>query len=175
MTIGIDIDDTITETSLIANQYLKKYPEYQELSDYHMLEKNVFKKFVKDNVLDIQNNAPLKDGVKECIDYLRKNGHKVILITARGANGFTFLKSETKKYLEKNNIVVDDIKFGKNYKGKTCKKENVDIFIDDKEEVLDEVKKWGIKTIRFCNLEEKSKHQKVSTWTDMLKFFMDYN
>lgn len=171
MTVGIDIDDTITETSLTANLYLQKNPKYIGIIDYHELEQEEFVNFVKNNVSDIQKNAPLKTGVKECINYLRENGHKVILITARGSNGFDFLIPETKQYLERNNIIVDDIVFRKKYKGKTCNKEKVDIFIDDKEKVLDEVKKWNIKTIRFCSKKENSKHYKANSWGHLLKMF----
>ena len=40
MRIGIDIDNTITETSLLANYLVKKDNKYNEEQDYHNLKKD---------------------------------------------------------------------------------------------------------------------------------------
>lgn len=170
MTLGIDIDDTLTETSETANKYLKKYDKYKHLEDYHLLDNKTFKNFMKANLKAIQESVPLKDGAKEFIDYARSIGHKVVIITARGSKSYEFLIPLTDKYFEINDLVVDEIKYRQEVKGKACLDLGVDLFIDDKETVLNEVKEKGIKTIRFCSKTEKSKHEKISNWQEAYKF-----
>ena len=45
MILGIDIDDTITNTSIVVNKYFKQ--EYPEYPNRHLLPKKEYKKFLK--------------------------------------------------------------------------------------------------------------------------------
>ena len=71
--------------------------------------------------------------------------------------------------MQNNNITFDEIVFKQERKGKACHDLGIDIFIDDKENVLDEVKKKNpnIKTIRFLNKKESSKHYTVRSWFEL--------
>ena len=132
MTIGIDIDDTLTETSKIANLYLKQNEKYKDLVDYHLLDTETFGRFVAENIESIQKHVPLKAGAKDFIDNLRESGNKVIIITARGSNEFEFLINITLDYFKDMGIDVDEIVFAQERKGDACLKCGVEIFIDDK-------------------------------------------
>ena len=65
----------------------------------------------------------------------------------------------------------DKIIFKQKSKFDECIKNNVDLFIDDKEEVLDEIKKKGIATLRITDSLE-SKHEVVKNWQE-IKDYVD--
>ena len=60
MRIGIDIDNTITETSLLANYLVKKDNKYNEEQDYHNLKKDELKDFLTRYLEDIVYNVKNK-------------------------------------------------------------------------------------------------------------------
>ena len=166
MNIGIDIDDTITETTKLANAIL--HSDYKDLniSDYHELNKNDFTKFCKRHTPEIQKYMILKDGVLEVLNRFKDEGNKIYIITARGSKGMDFLIPITLDFLKNNNIPYDDIIFKQERKGDACKKLKIDVFIDDKENVLDEIKEKNasVRTIRFLNKPEESKHESIRSW-----------
>lgn len=173
MTIGIDIDDTITNTSEYANNVLKKYKKYSYAKDYHDLKQKDKFDFLKANVYEIHQNCLVKDNVVEVLKWLKDNNWRIVLITARG-NGQFYEKNLAKRiidstidYLEENSIIYDKIVFNQFLKSDACVEENVDIYIDDKEYILDDVAKKGIRTLKSGNISEKSKHQVVSSWLEI--------
>ena len=166
MNIGIDIDDTMSETTKLANSILHSDYKNLNINDYHELSKKDFLKFCKDHILEIQKYMILKDGVVEMLKLWKDKGYKIYIITARGSKKMEFLIPITLEFLKNNNIVYDEIIFKQERKGNACKEKNIDVFIDDKEEVLDEVKKKNpdIRTIRFLNKLEVSKHESIRSW-----------
>ena len=168
--IGIDIDDTLTKTSELANEILHQKKEYKVILDYHNLDKKTLDFFIKENIEKIQNDVKLNENAKEVIDYLKDNDCKIIFITARGSQGLENLIPITKKYLSNKKIYYDKIIFKQESKVDACIKNNIDIFIDDKEKVLDEIKVANIKTLRFCSSKTIRKNEKVSNWLEVKKY-----
>ena len=173
MTIGIDIDDTITNTSEYANSLLKKYKKYSYVKDYHDLnEKDRFRFFIE-NVYDIHNNCTVKPDVVEVLKWLKNNDWRIVLITARGNSYYyedeiaAIIMKDTNEYLDNHGIYYDKIVFHQYLKSDACVEENVDIFIDDKEFILDDVAKRGIRTLKMGDKKEHSKHQIVSSWLEL--------
>jgi len=82
MTIGIDIDDTITDTTLNANKYVRIY-EPNLKNDYHTLSKEKYEDFRMQYQREISRTNPLKEGVKEAFDYFSSHSIKIIIITTR--------------------------------------------------------------------------------------------
>lgn len=113
LNIGIDIDDTLTKTSKIANEILHQNEEFKNILDYHNLDKNTLDFFIRKNIEKIQNDVELNESAKEVIDYLKDNGCKIIFITARGSLGLENLIPITKKYLSNKEIYYDKIIFNK--------------------------------------------------------------
>lgn len=156
--IGIDIDDTLTETSSFANSLVGS-----KVKDYHELEREELLKFVHENIENITLNVEVK---KDAIEVLRKwksEEKKIVFITARGEENVAIFK--TLLYFKKYDIPFDKIVFKKHSKALTCKEENVDVFIDDKEIVLNEVKEKGIKTIKMGG--ESENHEVVHSWLEL--------
>lgn len=120
----------------------------------------------------------LKDNVKEVIDNLRKNNHKVIIVTARGYTIQNGTIEVTNEYLKKNNIIVDDIIFRALDKSQICLDNKVDILIDDSISVLNKVSSVGIKTLLFTSVVNKDKDsdiERVSNWMEIQKYIENIN
>ncbi len=106
MNIGIDIDDTITDTF----DFLMKYvAEYFNL-DINYLRKNNFSynnlhlncrkyefEFAKKTYAKLLPSIPLKKDVSEYIRKIKDLGHKIIIITARDNNLYDAPYDSTKK------------------------------------------------------------------------------
>ena len=142
MTIGIDIDDTITKTSEKAAENLAKYDN--NYLDYHNLPKEKYEEFMKLYQAEILRTVERREGVKE-------------------------VKTITLDYLAQNELEYDKIILGKENKGKIAKEEGIDIFIDDKETVLDDMVENGIKTIRRTEKTD-SKHVSFANWSDIVNY-----
>lgn len=175
MTIGIDIDNTITNTSIYSNTLLKKEPLYNSKNNYRELNKEEIKNFLTKYIESIVESVLVKEDVIDTLSYWKNKGYKIVFITARGAektDNYTSLKSTflTSLYFAKNNIPFDELVFFQEEKGAACLNEFVDIFIDDKENVLDEVAKKGIKTLRISEEKVNSKHKLVQNWQEIRKY-----
>ncbi len=165
MILGIDIDDTITCTTETIKKYLKKkYPEYDE---YKKLPRKEYIRFLKRNMKEMRSEYKLKEGVKEAFDYFHKNDFRIIIITARNNKYYRGSKLDTIKYLSDHGLVCDKIFFNKPKKGKTAFKEHVDLFIDDKESVLDGVSKYEIKCL--C-MRDSAKYPSFHNWYEIIEY-----
>ena len=175
LTIGIDIDNTITNTSIYSNTLLKKDPLYNSKNNYRELNKEEIKNFLTKYIESIVESVLVKEDVIDTLSYWKNKGYKIVFITARGAektDNYTSLKSTflTSLYFAKNNIPFDELVFFQEEKGAACLNEFVDIFIDDKENVLDVVAKKGIKTLRISEEKVESKHKLVQNWQEIRKY-----
>lgn len=170
-TIGIDIDNTITETTKVANYYLSKFT--QEYSDYHELPREEYQKFLSKYLREIVKNNILKEGVKEAFEFLKKQGFRIVIITARNNLYEPLVIENTLKFLAQNSLKYDKILFDElniGDKANQARDEKVDIFIDDKETVLDSLAKIGIECIRFS--DRKSKYKTFNNWSDIIEYIV---
>lgn len=99
----------------------------------------------------ITNRAKPRENAVEVIQRLQKEGHKIIIITARSSefHDDPYLLSEN--WLKKNNITYDKLIVNAREKGSICKEENIDIFIDDQLKNCLDVLKQEIKVIQIGN------------------------
>lgn len=137
MNIGIDLDNTICNTSEIINYYLKDYStetgmDIDEIVNDGDLKQSFFNIYLK----DIYTNVKAKKEAIEFINKLKSRGNKIYIITARSSD-ITFAIKDVKKitldWLNKNNLSFDQIVFsvyGDNKK-EACNNLNIDIMIDD--------------------------------------------
>lgn len=173
MTIGIDIDDTITKTTKCVKEHLKKFTN--DYDDYHIMPNDLKTEFLTKNLESIHKNCELMENVKDAILYLKERGHKIIIITARNLK---YTKNEfiiTEEYLKKNGIYYDKIIFDpeeSNKKGLKAFENGVDIFIDDKEFVLDDIAEYNITCLRITN-DSKSKYKIFKNWDEIIKYFKE--
>jgi len=156
--IGIDIDDTICYSienilPYICEYYkldyeLEKektlsYDAYHSLPNYYEFSRKYYDL--------IMPNAKLKERADYYINKLYERGHEIIFITARNYLGFTDPYKLSSEYLEKYNIHYNKLIVGVAEKGKICKEEDIDIFIDDNLKNCSNVEKENIKVWLFDN------------------------
>lgn len=163
MIIGIDIDDTISDTYEVLFNYAQEYtvkvlnkePMIKELNSCttHFYtrelhgwngeeETNFFKLYYK----KVMENIKLKT---LALDYLKKlsdENHKIILITSRWNPDDFDIDEVTKKWLEEVEIPYDKLIVNASDKTIAAKQENLDVFIDDSFKNCKAVSDIGIKT-----------------------------
>lgn len=157
MNIGLDIDDTMTNTSELKIEYFRKYFKIDDMNKLiDMLNPKKIdgelSDFFEDNLLEMTRTYTLKENVKEVIDRLRSKGHKIFIITARGCRIDGGIVEETKKYLDNNGIVVDKVILKLREKTDACIENKIDIMVDDSISILEELKKNNIKTVLFNSI-----------------------
>lgn len=166
MIIGIDVDDTITRTTKTLNKIpgMTKELFHQIISNPKSIPN------LNERLNEIFGNIDVFTNAVEVINELKSNGNKIIIITARGSQGLDALVPITKEFIKKVGLNVDEVIFYQERKGNACKKAGVDIFIDDNEIVLDEVKEKGISTIRFSPKKVVSNHRVLHSWLEIKKY-----
>ena len=148
MNIGIDIDDTISETFEALLPYSQKYTieDLKRKSNIningnytnHLYIENAngwndteTKNFWKKYYGDILKEVNIKKFASEVINKLKKNGNKIYLITARWDIPNISTKQITENWLIKNNIMYDKLFMNASDKLQLVKENNIDLFIDD--------------------------------------------
>lgn len=163
MIIGIDIDDTITNTSDLIRELAKK--EYPDYKGKLRVPKDKYEEFQDKYVNYIHANATLKEGVVDTLNYLKENGCTLLFITYRGFNRGNI--EITKEYFKKYNIPYDDIISVEKDKGIVAKEYNVDLFIEDKSEVIEQMIKYGIDYIKMYKENDNNNYRVVNNWKEI--------
>lgn len=162
MNIGIDIDDTISDTYATLFPYAQKYTieELHKTGRINEDHKCVTHKYVQAmhgwSEEDEQpfwekyyekclSEVNIKAFAKEIIDKLAKD-NKIVLITARWDNEEKSIQKLTKQWLKENEVYYDDIILDSQDKLKTAKEYNIDLFIDDSFANCSKIAEAGINT-----------------------------
>ena len=183
MNIGIDIDDTITDTydmliPLIAMHYdINLNKLLDQKPTYKMLDKTLhdFAKFKRDTLAAMGKIVPLKKGVNDVLSKLREEGHKIIFITARNYNEYEDPYKITFEYLKANNVPFDKLLVDVKDKASACVLEGIDLFIDDNTLNCKAVQNKGIGTLQFDAkfLRDIKALKRVYSWEEIYKIVKD--
>ena len=167
MRIGIDIDNTLCDTDLLAK---KIYSEKNNGKDLSSLDKFSQYKFIGNNASLIFDYCPLIENAKSVINDLFKE-NEIYFISARSNKHVSLLEEKTIRYLKKNGINYTDIYFGYDSKIDIYKKLNLDIMLDDDYDVYDEITKENLKAIMFNGSLNKNKSGlKVNSWLEFEEY-----
>ncbi len=142
MNIGIDIDDTLADTSgylidkalnfsrdvLHKEPIINKHYGFPKCLGWNDEEEKLFCHQILDNEI---LNIPVMPKAKYYLEKLKGLGYKLILITARDTNHLTDPYKKCEQWLEKNEIPYDKLIVNAKYKGPICEQEQINIFIDD--------------------------------------------
>lgn len=148
MNIGIDIDDTISETFETLLPYAQKYTieELKRLPDVDMNQNFLDHFYIvkmfnwnKEEAMnfwikyyeEILRQVNIKKFASDVIKKLKNNGNKIFLITARWSMRGSNIEETTIKWLENNNIEYDALFLNAENKVNLIKDTKIDIFIDD--------------------------------------------
>lgn len=190
MVIGIDLDGVIFDSE-------KEFRVYSELYDTLILKKNSLidskellfqnrynwtddqiKDFVKKFHKKIVIESNLMPGVKDVLKLLKEAGHRLLIITSRGIIHENEILI-TKKRLKEDGIDIFDVSyFAIKNKLDICKREHVDIMIDDSIKNCKKISNYGIKTIYFkdaqCYDVKENKYLKVLyNWGEIYRYITD--
>ena len=185
MKIGIDIDDTITETSeylkVLISKYDKEYSHELSLSIEKImrgiLDTPKLQKFYHDHAVELIRGVKLKDDVKDTIDYLIQEGCEIYFITSRSDMYFGNAYKETKEYLDKNKIKYDKLLVGQGSKLKACEDEKIDIMIDDSISTCELINtRLGIDSLVYnsnLNIEKETNCKRFSEWSELKDYIIN--
>lgn len=166
MVIGIDIDDTVAkfteEVEKIAEQYDKSLRKNGIINESSWITKGKYdwseteiKKFEDFAFEEIIEKLEVKEDAVKYINKLKAEGNNIIFITKRSELYYKTPYESTKKWLDKNKFNYDKIIINADDKAPICKKENVNIFIDDRHSICLDVQASGVKSIMYLSKYNK--------------------
>lgn len=194
MKIGIDLDGVVIDSETT-------FRTYEELYDLAILKENNLidreepkfqarynwtkeqqKDFTDKFFLQISKESNLMSGFIGAYNYLKEQGHEFVVITARGLRtDGTFMKEmedDAKRVLNESNIIFDKYYWGQADKLNVCKKENVDVIIDDDWKIIEKLSANNIRTLYFRDtnlkkLEENKYIKEVNNWGDICRYISE--
>lgn len=159
MKIGIDLDGVVFDSE-------KEFRVYSELYEVEVLKRNsiinsqeiAFQKrykWTQEEIEDFLNRYHEKivlesnfmPGAREVLNKLKKDGHELVVITARGGLNPKMVEVTKKRLRDTEMDIFDKYYFNTENKQDICKKENIDIMIDDSYEKCKNISECKIKAI----------------------------
>lgn len=194
MKIGIDIDDTLTNTYELAFNYAEeytinelkkeiKYVDREKIRNrftqtFHNWSEEEDRIFWDKYYETIVRNVRIKPFAKEVIDKLRTEENEIYFITARHISNKFDIKKVTEEWLEKNEIKYEGIYLSIANKEEIIKEKNIDIFIDDNITNCLNVLETGIKTCIMdglinCNFKDE-RIERIYSWPHLYQVINRY-
>ena len=190
MKIGIDLDGVVFDSE-------KEFRIYSELYDIIELKQNskvnnkelrfqdrfkwtqkeiegFLNKYHKPIILK-SNYMP---GAKEVLNLLKKDGHSLIVITARGGMNKDIIKLTEERFKKDRMDIFDKYYWATENKHEVCEKENIDIMIDDSYEKCKSISSSKIKTIYLkdaasYDLEENEYLKTLYNWGEIYRYIKE--
>jgi len=189
LNIGIDIDDTITNSSEVFVKYAKIYNQIHnityKINSCELDQSKAFgwsidnqKEFANQYLKQILKEAvPNKDSV-EVIKKIKKLGCNIILITARKDSEIFGMYDFTKQWLIENHIEFDKLIINCDDKLKECTNNSVKIFIDDNyitcKKIFDSKKTLVLLyETNYNKMYDDLELVKVKNWNEILKIIIE--
>ena len=187
MRIGIDLDGVIFDSE-------KEFRVYSELYDMIDLKQNSktdnrelkfqdrfqwsekqTKDFLKKYHKQIIEESNFIPGVKRILKLLKEDGHSLILITARGGLNKDMIRITEERLKENEMYIFDKYYWATENKEEVCKKENIDIMIDDFCKNCENIANTKIKTIYLkdapsYDLEENKYIKVLYNWGEIYRY-----
>lgn len=191
MKIGLDVDGVIlnseNEIRLKAELYdlleLKGkgvvHPNEFLNCDRYDWTKEELDNFRKKYFVEASNDSYPMPGAKQVLEKLRKDEHKLVIITARGITIKEMKQAAINKFKEYN-LEFDQYFWEEESKLDICKKENIDVMIDDKASICKATSENKIKTLYFRDvnrekLEENEYLKEVNNWGEIYRYIYNLN
>lgn len=159
MRIGIDVDDTITNS---YKAIIKEVSEYYHIDYNNLLDKKMgydeflnnenfpnYTVFAFERYRHIMEKVEIKEDAVRFINKLHDEGNEIIFITARHHGEYDDPYAITFKYLSKHEIKFDKIITNRLDKDRVCLEEGIDLFIDDSISNCKKVKDAEINVLLF--------------------------
>ncbi len=183
MRIGVDIDDTIVDTTKRIEEYVIEHLGMESAEVIDNKTKKVLQSdfldaesesFIRDHFSQIAESALIKDHALDVLNRLKER-HEIYIITAR-SNDLTNSVDLTINYLKDYNIPHDKLITRAFDKVDDCIENGIDIMIDDKVSTIETIKAAGIETLLFnskWNNNVETKSPRVDNWLEVEKYILD--
>jgi uncharacterized HAD superfamily protein len=185
MKIGIDLDGVVIDSETTFRTYEeifdievlkgnnlidKSEPKFQSRYNWTEEQEN---NFIKNYLLKASNESNIMPGFKTIYKLLKEQKHEFIVITARGGF-FQEMQDDAMRILRENDIEFDKYYWKIKDKLGICKKEKIDIMIDDDWKIAKEMSDNKIRTLYFrdTNLKKLDENQyikEVNNWGEIYR------
>ncbi len=193
MNIGIDIDDTISNTYDVLFSYAQKYTIEELSKEIKYVDRNAITRMYtttfhnwndkEDKEFFDRYNEEIMKQVKpklfsaETIRKLKEK-NKIYIITSRFDTEKSNVEGVTKKWLEDNLIPYDKLILNAQDKVKIAQEKDIDIFVDDSISNCESMANVGIKTYMMdfvvnCNYKN-DKVTRVYSWPHLYQEIKKY-
>lgn len=175
MKIGIDIDDTLTNTKENQIKLWKEYYNNKPKVGFSEQLPPDINEFDVDEYISIfwdtyrnelSFNSTFKENTSTIINQLIKDGHQLCIITSRPDYKYDDLKGKLRKIFKENNINIETLYTDIRDKGIFCKENNIDLLIDDSLKHVTNTISLGKKAILFNNIPSY-KGLQTDNWIDL--------
>ena len=197
MNIGIDIDDTITnsfETIFADSQkfdievagndgnlkFLGKVDSHYYIENIYNWNEKQCEEFWTKYFNKALKEAKPRDYAKKVIQKLKQEGNKIYIITSRYEDEiYPNVIKNTKEWFAKNEIPYDELVINSQNKAKSCREKEIDLFIDDSIAHCRSIQKEGIKTFTYTTMMnegieiEKEGLTRVYSWPQIYKKYQE--
>lgn len=180
MRIGIDVDDTIANTSvLVYSEIEKNFKKFSKVDNLESKIRDMMRGIISDedrklidvSIFSLLKDISIKDDASECIDFLKNNGNEIYIITSRSNEVLqTDAHDLTKKWLDENNVNYNMIICNASDKLDACINHNIDIMIDDSVHICELLNNNGIRSIVFnapTNIKLETSLPRVNDWIEL--------
>ena len=189
MKIGLDLDGVVIDSE-------QTFRTYEEIFDINVLKGNNLidreepklqnrynwtreqeEKFIKEYFMKVSKESNLMSGFAGVYNLLKDKQIEFVVITARG--GFVKeMKDDAERLLNENNIAFDKYYWNIHDKLEICKKENIDIMIDDDWRIIKNLADNKVRTLYFRDtnlkkLQESEYIKEVNNWGDIYRFICE--
>ena len=189
MKIGIDLDGVVIDSETTFRTYEEIFaiedlnhrkiinieePKYQ---GRYMWSKEEQHNFKEKYLLKASHESDLMSGFLPVYNKLKELGYEMIVITARGVF-IEEMKDDAIRLLNENNVIFDKYFWNTHDKLEICKKEKIDIMIDDDYKIIQQLSNEKIKTLYFRDtnlkkLDETDYIHEVNNWGDIYRYFSE--
>lgn len=177
MRIGIDLDDTICNTTEIVQKRAEKYASIQHLNPLDIMNDEALKNvFFRKYLEDIYTNVEIKEEARNVLKRIKNRGNQLYIITARDSSQYPHIENVmeiTSNWLKNHNIKIDEVIIGVygEEKANVCKEKNIDLMIDDDPYNYKMILAKGIKCLLFDDYEKYDlKDNYVTNWLQIEKY-----
>lgn len=191
MRIGLDIDGVILDFERTLKAYgelynyieLKdggvKHPEEHYLRERYDWNDEVRMDFASKYFVKLTKMSSLLPGAKTVIDLLKKDGHELVIISARGGT-IKEMRAAAEEIFEREGLSFDETYWQREDKLDTALEAGIDIMIDDTAKVCEKLSANKIKCLYFRDknmkkLEENEYLTEVANWGEIYRIITELN
>lgn len=190
MRIGIDLDGVVFDSEKEFRVYSEIFDmidlkqnsktdnrklKFQDRFQWTQKETEDFLKKYHKQIIEESNFMP---GVKRILKLLKEEGNSLILITARGGINKDMIKITEERLKESGMDIFDKYYWATENKEEVCKKENIEIMIDDFCKNCESIANSKIKTIYLkdapsYDLEENKYIKVLYNWGEIYRYIKE--